>query len=825
MRHRAHSRTADGDEAGKTEAKALDSVESPGPSSASDPCERRPWMCFSCLRGPIHLRGEDAVTPQMQADFEAYQACRITEALDRVMPVFIVYIYLVHPCATLMYLVHRSIVTSWFSLGYYFLPYLVPVTIFTLVRRYIAKVCIWKDFLERRPMLAGIGSQLIFYCAYVGEMLWISLQMSNELMQHQVFLTAITPAYFAVCLGYVPFWVVIGAICPVNLLVWLVFHARAGFLQPSVVILGFIYVGASMHYFVLVERSEWRHYKSRLALDRRQRLQEATQVAFKGLLATLFDASCICDAAGSLVSCTPQFRLLLTIDGDLPDGGAQQLGAFASSGDEEERLRGFLKHTASFGFQCAVTIQTSLRQLAPSGSVGEETGNTVEVTLYGIVLPDVDGDSNGGNLFIGLRAEPPAGSAGPSSVRGGEAAAGVAPTLPAIAAMRLPDHESDAEAQAPGSPTNSASGATNLEPERQFSAVSSRGDPPLSQVGSPVEGEKGGAAGREVGTNTQAEASEPVGNSERVQSSEDTFDMLDALLKKPRPAGDEQGSSHTFSVEARTTAPREAMMCWPVSARSSVRSSLTYSESQISPRSSRSSKTELTQMSWNSSSKRKKRFRKTGAKTAACADASTQTSLTAKDGRPPISPSSSEPQHDGERVPRRVMDWLHRSAPSPQKRNVELNSSRLILPTFAETPQTSSFLTLHTALGHANARGSGCCPWHIACARLHRAMKVLIARKCMPDFSPYKGWQCAACLSMHYKADDEDLVEFENDSDDSAEGCRRGPLCSICYHVGAQPPRAPAADDVGSPREPGTSSQLGTGLPRDQVFDPVQDSD
>ena len=131
------------------------------------------------------------------------------------------------------------------------------------------------------------------------------------------------------------------------------------------------------------------------------------------------------------------------------------------------------------------------------------------------------------------------------------------------------------------------------------------------------------------------------------------------------------------------------------------------------------------------------------------ADASTQTTNTIS--RPPRPPKTVE-------VGR--IRWPADKAATPQppgayaasprrKSRVKLCSSKLCLPQFSETPEGSVVRMLMTALLHTNARGSGCCSFHVTVARCAKALQGLSGRACLSPFQPVDAWQCAKCLALN----------------------------------------------------------------------------
>jgi len=168
-----------------------------------------------------------------------------------------------------------------------------------------------------------------------------------------------------------------------------------------------------------------------------------------------------------------------------------------------------------------------------------------------------------------------------------------------------------------------------------------------------------------------------------------------------------------------------------------------------------------------------------GLSAASTVDAATQTSL-----RPP------RPPGDKARPSDETLQ-AHSSTPSKRRRvRVMLNSSKLALPQFAETPSTTSVMVLWIALHHLNIRGSGCCTLHVGLARLASAMKELQSRACSPVFSPYRAWQCVDCLSMNNNEEDDDNDSEKCSDDGGSSNPRAIRVCAVCEGVDARRPRS-----------------------------------
>jgi len=108
---------------------------------------------------------------------------------------------------------------------------------------------------------------------------------------------------------------------------------------------------------------------------------------------------------------------------------------------------------------------------------------------------------------------------------------------------------------------------------------------------------------------------------------------------------------------------------------------------------------------------------------------------------------------------------------------VKLNTCKLTLSAFEETPKRTVIYLLIDALMRINARGKGCCFFHVGLHVLRRQIVDLIKEKCNPQFTlkADEKWQCASCLVLN------DL----EDSDEADGEDRSCPLCGAA-HVTAE---------------------------------------
>lgn len=150
------------------------------------------------------------------------------------------------------------------------------------------------------------------------------------------------------------------------------------------------------------EEAQKKHYHNRLDSERgridsmREKLwAEAQRATFRGMLDTVFDASCICNHEGRILSSTPQLDAFLLAAGSNASGlVGKNFADFANGAGEEERATSFLRQVS----QCTTArrIHTSLKR---------HTGTSIEVTVSGITVPTDEAsasDAGQRQLFIGL---------------------------------------------------------------------------------------------------------------------------------------------------------------------------------------------------------------------------------------------------------------------------------------------------------------------------------------------------------------------------------------------------------------------------------------
>ena len=87
-----------------------------------------------------------------------------------------------------------------------------------------------------------------------------------------------------------------------------------------------------------------------------------------------------------------------------------------------------------------------------------------------------------------------------------------------------------------------------------------------------------------------------------------------------------------------------------------------------------------------------------------------------------------------------------------QQHPVILDTKRRVLPKFKATPGHSIESILKESLLYVNARGAGCCAFHIVLATAAKVVKKLAAQSCDSAYSPFSTWQCQSCFAMNATA-------------------------------------------------------------------------
>ena len=132
---------------------------------------------------------------------------------------------------------------------------------------------------------------------------------------------------------------------------------------------------------------------------------------------------------------------------------------------------------------------------------------------------------------------------------------------------------------------------------------------------------------------------------------------------------------------------------------------------------------------------------------------------------PPL-PGTAKPPRADKRTSRKPP---RTSCESAQKRRIViLNTKQTVLRQFKATDNHTISQLIGQTMARINARGSGCCSWHIGLAVLHQRIAELTKQGCLETFAPHNSWQCWECLAMN-----DDVLDVSDDGDDQH-------MCAVC---------------------------------------------
>eukprot|EP00930_Biecheleria_cincta_P105519 TRINITY_DN9826_c0_g1_i1.p1 TRINITY_DN9826_c0_g1~~TRINITY_DN9826_c0_g1_i1.p1 ORF type:complete len:549 (+),score=47.24 TRINITY_DN9826_c0_g1_i1:45-1649(+) len=276
-----------------------------------------------------------------------------------------------------------------------------------------------KAFIDRAPYAAGIFTETCFYGALMILFTIAALQVPGDLQKHRLFLTSVIPLQVLnIYVGYFPWTFLIFVIGPLFLTVWIFFHYHVGFLNLQVVSFGLVFFVCLVRVFVLMERHRWEVFQLKQALDAKTHELNVTEQALRSMHRSIFDASGVCTPEGTLTSWSPQLQLMLGLTTKRPN-----LCNFASTPEEQVRLRNFLKAAEQLSIYQAAIIESTLvteectcvkdqENCCSSLASTEYPSATRSITLHCVCLP---GSTNSGDtqeklLMLGLRDVTPAGA-------------------------------------------------------------------------------------------------------------------------------------------------------------------------------------------------------------------------------------------------------------------------------------------------------------------------------------------------------------------------------------------------------------------------------
>jgi len=279
-----------------------------------------------------------------------------------------------------------------------------PAFAFAFCFRYFNRK-VMVNMTDKRSAIFGAAFQLVAYIVSEWVVLMNSVRLATVVVCHRVFLIATLTLFFVSgMIGYVPIALYVGIHAPAFFIFWVTFHWMVDFLTCTSVGGGALVVWIVYCVKRRLEDCEREKYRVTAALDAERHYLETMQSTLRAMLASLFDASCICKGDGDLTSSTPQLEQMLIGCGN--PSTISNLCDYSASAQESHRLLEFLQNASKGAIRQAEIVHTSLCSAPPKLGDGESCAdldsNILEVTLYGIALPCRDPGANAG-LFVGMQ--------------------------------------------------------------------------------------------------------------------------------------------------------------------------------------------------------------------------------------------------------------------------------------------------------------------------------------------------------------------------------------------------------------------------------------
>jgi len=237
--------------------------------------------------------------------------------------------------------------------------------------------------------------QLSFWAMGLLTFVAVCYVFEDDFLRDRTFWGGCVPMLMAQCaVHYLPSRIYHMVVLPVNFAVTLGFHYLMGRLNVTD-LLQMVMISALCYYiYTLKDQTEGRLYCANLSADRARRAAEAEhekaeawQKAFRGMLNGVFDARCVCDAAGAVWTSTPHLDELLLGRAESLTGSSTlsasrlrgfSLLSFAADAAERSRAEVFLGGLCNDGTMQKFQVSLSRR----------DGKSTVEVSICAIALPD-----------------------------------------------------------------------------------------------------------------------------------------------------------------------------------------------------------------------------------------------------------------------------------------------------------------------------------------------------------------------------------------------------------------------------------------------------
>jgi len=252
-----------------------------------------------------------------------------------------------------------------------------------------------------------IGLQLFAYAVVQIASVAFCMTMKTEIMKHRSFLCVVMFSQicqtFHIYVSPRVYWM---AVVPWNTLIFLGFHWLVGFTQPLMFHQAFAQAVLSGYMYYTNDVSKRELFDAKVSVEREKALQEqerrradSLNSAFRGMLDSVFDASCVCDESGLICSSTPQMDQVLLGSGGAAGGqalSAMELTEFAAGALERRRALQFLADVAQ-GHHVARRMQLTVVRRDGSGAE-----RPTELQVSGIAMPS-SGAGDSARVFVGVQ--------------------------------------------------------------------------------------------------------------------------------------------------------------------------------------------------------------------------------------------------------------------------------------------------------------------------------------------------------------------------------------------------------------------------------------
>mmetsp|Transcript_47945 Transcript_47945/g.133659 ORF Transcript_47945/g.133659 Transcript_47945/m.133659 type:complete len:762 (-) Transcript_47945:90-2375(-) len=241
--------------------------------------------------------------------------------------------------------------------------------------------CLWhfREMVQSSPNRCIILQVMLFLISNACLTLGVFVGAPQELAQHRIFLTSSLPVFsLFTTVGFLPRRMFITTICSIHFLTWVAFHVRVDCLQLPNVVCSIMVIGGAGLVHALVDRNEKESFKAQQAYAAEQEYLDAMQSCLFGVVSALFEASCMCDRHGKILSSAPQLARVLQARNVISDKQAlkSDICQYLASATDERRLKDFLRGIVARPSCSLDTLSVTLS--------GEKL---VNAKFFGIALP------------------------------------------------------------------------------------------------------------------------------------------------------------------------------------------------------------------------------------------------------------------------------------------------------------------------------------------------------------------------------------------------------------------------------------------------------